>query len=71
MFCFADGFTITVPRGFITNLGTIPRCLWWFIKPSELGEASVVHDYLLQENAVRKKSGAKPLVSRWLADDFF
>jgi hypothetical protein len=41
---------ITVPKGYITNFGTIPRCLFYIVAPDELREASVVHDFLCNEN---------------------
>ena len=66
-FIYGDGFQVTVPSGFVTNLGTIPRPLWWIVSPADLREASVVHDYLLQEQLSRKQRG-KNIVSRWMAD---
>ncbi len=66
-FSYGDGFEVVVPSGFVTNLGTIPRGLRWVVSPSDLREASVVHDYLLQERLARKQRG-KHLVSRWMAD---
>lgn len=41
---------VTVPAGYITNFGTIPRLAYWIIAPSEMREASVVHDFLCNEN---------------------
>lgn len=36
--------TIVVPQGFITDLNSIPRFLWWASTPSDYPEAGVVHD---------------------------
>ena len=63
------GCTITVPKGYITNFGTIPRPFWWFIAPSELSKAAIVHDYLCNEDVDpndgdHQHSG----YSRWFAD---
>lgn len=66
-FSYGDGFVVVVPKGFVTNLGTVPRLLWWIVSPADLREASVVHDYLLQERLSRKQKGEN-LVSRWMAD---
>lgn len=41
---------IVVPKGYITNFGTIPRLCYWVITPEELREAAVVHDFLCNEN---------------------
>jgi len=39
--------TITVPRGFITDLASIPRCLWSFFSfAGPWMSAAVIHDYL-------------------------
>lgn len=35
---------VTVPSGFKTDLGSIPRPLWWFCSPSEIAHAAVIHD---------------------------
>jgi len=38
---------IRVPRGFKTDLMSIPRVLWFFFSISSHAHAAVVHDYLL------------------------
>lgn len=39
--------TIEVPKGFVTNLASTPRLLWWILPPfGRYTKASVVHDYL-------------------------
>jgi len=43
------GWTLVVPRGFLTDLASIPRVLWWLIAPSELSIAApIVHDWLYE-----------------------
>jgi len=37
---------ITVPKGFKTDLASVPRGIWWFIAPFDVARAGVVHDYL-------------------------
>jgi hypothetical protein len=37
---------ITVPKGFKTDLASVPRAIWWFIAPFDVARAGVVHDYL-------------------------
>jgi hypothetical protein len=41
---------IVVPKGYITNFGTIPRFCYWVITPAEMREAAVVHDFLCNED---------------------
>lgn len=42
----ALGWTIIVPRGFCSDLASIPRWLWWLVAPFELSLAApLVHDY--------------------------
>lgn len=40
---------IKVPSGFITDMGTIPRSLWFVFDPiNQYGHAVVIHDYALK-----------------------
>lgn len=43
-----NGELVYVPKGFVTDLATIPRWYWSIISParSDLIEASIFHDYL-------------------------
>lgn len=51
-------YSITVPRGFITDFASIPRPLWWlFPKWGKYGNAAVIHDWLYwNQNIPRKKA---------------
>lgn len=56
---------ITVPKGFVTDLASIPRPLWIFFPPfGKYNEAAVVHDYLY---SVQNTTG----LNRKLADKIF
>lgn len=37
---------ITVPKGFRTDLASVPRAAWAFIAPFDIARAGVVHDYV-------------------------
>jgi hypothetical protein len=37
---------VTVPDGFICDLNSIPRPLWWVSTPADFPHAGVLHDYL-------------------------
>lgn len=40
-------YEIVVPEGFITDLASIPRYLWWWQAPHEAAMApAIIHDYL-------------------------
>ena len=43
-----SGLTVTVPEGFVTDLASVPRPLWWLIAPHDpqYAAAAVLHDYL-------------------------
>lgn len=43
---FVNNLTITVPVGFKTDLASIPRGMWWFVAPTDLARAAVIHDFL-------------------------
>tara|TARA_E500000178_G_C16922887_1_gene708070 strand:+ start:663 stop:1148 length:486 start_codon:yes stop_codon:yes gene_type:complete len=38
--------TITVPKGFVTDLASVPRAMWWLIAPFDVARAAIVHDIL-------------------------
>lgn len=49
---------IKVPKGFITDLATIPRVLWSILPPHDTyAKAAVLHDYLYN-NAINSKEYA-------------
>lgn len=43
-----DGMQFTVPKGFITDLASIPRWARWYINPSDtdIQPIAILHDYL-------------------------
>jgi len=48
--------TITVPRGFNTDLASIPRVFWITLpKSGKYDRAAVVHDFLYAHNGVTRK----------------
>lgn len=77
------GIRVCVPKGYLTNLGTIPNWLRWYVTPEEIADAAAVHDYLLQEysNWEHYADGDEgidvigisdgPLCTRWMADCIF
>jgi len=34
-----------LPRGFQSDLGSVPRFLWWFISPYDIKYSAIIHDY--------------------------
>lgn len=38
--------TITVPTGFVTDLASVPRAMWWLIAPFDVARAAIIHDLL-------------------------
>ena len=38
--------TIKVPTGFVTDLASVPRALWWAIAPFDVARAAIIHDFL-------------------------
>jgi hypothetical protein len=39
-------YRLTVPAGFQNDLASVPRVLWWYISPFDLGLAAVPHDWI-------------------------
>ena len=59
---------ITIPQGYVTNFGTIPRWATWFITPGEMREAALVHDFLCNENFTIEGEPTYSGFSRLVAD---
>ena len=38
--------TITVKTGFVTDLASVPRAMWWAIAPFDVARAAIIHDLL-------------------------
>jgi hypothetical protein len=56
--CNESPNSVTVPKGFITDMASIPRILWVFMPPhGTYGKAAVLHDYCY-ENAIHTKKWA-------------
>jgi hypothetical protein len=39
---------LVVPAGFECDLASVPRILWWYISPFDLGSAVVPHDWIYE-----------------------
>ena len=68
--------TITVPKGYITDLASVPRICWSFIAPFDVARAAVVHDIMYEKiNGAFKKgiieSKVEREIYRKIADDMF
>jgi hypothetical protein len=51
------GQQVEIPKGFVTDLATVPRIFWGIISPSGRHDlACVVHDYLLDTGYNRKQA---------------
>ena len=37
---------ITVNEGFVTDLASVPRLMWWLIAPFDVARAAIIHDLL-------------------------
>lgn len=62
----AAGQLIIVPAGYVTDLASIPRGLWWILPPhGELMTAAILHDWLYSHG------GALLGVPRSYADGLF
>ena len=37
---------ITCKKGFVTDLASVPRAIWWSISPWDIARAAIIHDLL-------------------------
>ena len=50
-----SGFVITIPKGYLTDLTSVPRYLQWLLPPDgKYSHAAIVHDWLY-DNAIASK----------------
>ena len=65
--------TLTVPKGYITDMASVPRAAWAFIAPFDVARAAICHDVMYEKiNAVRKKvTKAEFSKMRAIADTVF
>ena len=47
--------TMTVPKGYITDMASVPRAAWAFIAPFDVARAAVCHDIMYEKLNARKK----------------
>jgi Protein of unknown function (DUF1353) len=36
---------LIIPKGFSSDLGSVPKFFWWFLKPTDLKYSAIIHDY--------------------------
>ena len=49
---------ITCKKGFVTDLASVPRAIWWLISPWDIARAAIIHDLLYKRiREYRTKEG--------------
>jgi hypothetical protein len=66
-----DGYLIVIPKGFKTDLSSVPSWLWSVIKPIDKALiADIIHDYLWVQQAEEiKRFAGSSYAARKYADD--
>lgn len=64
---------VIVPKGYITDLASVPRMCWAFIAPFDVARAAVIHDILYEKINVAFKAKKLHKISpyRRIADKVF
>jgi hypothetical protein len=53
---------ITCKKGFVTDLASVPRAIWWLIAPWDIARAAIIHDLLYKRiRQYRSKIDSLPL----------
>ena len=66
-----DQYSVTVPKGFLTDGASVPRVFWFLFPPfGRYMDAAVAHDYLC-EHCIVEKMGREISISRREADEIF
>ena len=42
-------YIVTIPKGYVTDMASVPRACWAFIAPFDVARAAVVHDILYEK----------------------
>ena len=50
-----DKDIMTVPKGYITDMASVPRAAWAFIAPFDVARAAVCHDIMYEKLNARRK----------------
>ena len=70
-----SAFKISVGKGFITDLASVPRICWTFIAPWDVARAAIIHDLLYKRIRQYRSAGGddKKVISaaKKAADDVF
>jgi hypothetical protein len=57
------GFTLTIPKNFLTDGASVPRLFWSILPPwGDYGKAAIVHDYLYRWQRTPKAVADKVLL---------
>lgn len=51
----SNGMIITIPNGYVWDLASVPRLLWWLVPPDSDAEiAFLIHDHLYENKIISK-----------------
>ena len=48
---------IRCTKGFVTDLASVPRAIWWLIAPWDIARAAIIHDLLYKKIRVYRANG--------------
>lgn len=65
-----DFARFTIPKGYTSDLASVPRLFWWLIPPhGRIANAAIIHDYLYDNGIGSELLGEKR--ARMIADVIF
>ena len=44
-----EQYVVTIPKGYVTDMASVPRAIWAFIAPFDVARAAVVHDIMYEK----------------------
>ena len=45
-----EQYVVTIPKGYVTDMASVPRAIWAFIAPFDVARAAVVHDIMYEKS---------------------
>lgn len=62
-FELSNGHVITIPKGYVWDLSSVPRFLWSIFSPDgDFQVAALIHDYLYENNLYGRKFADKEML---------
>jgi len=65
--CLESGECYTIPKGFVTDFASVPRCFWFVLPPmGRYGKAALLHDWLYNVKTTTRRGADRVFLQAML-----